>query len=92
MNTIPEYSLKRQINLIFVLIGFYNFIKDYLLQDIDYFEVENNNFIVPFNGSDNLLLSSFIVTFIQINKKKNIIANAMWVNYTSYVTQRCFII
>lgn len=37
INTPPKYSLKIQINLIFVLTGLYNFIKDYLLQNIDDF-------------------------------------------------------
>lgn len=46
MITPPEYSLKTHINLIFALTSLYNFIKDHLSQNIDYFEVKNEDFII----------------------------------------------
>lgn len=92
MNTPPEYSLKTQINLIFALTGLHNFIKDHPSQDIDYFEVENEDPIVQSGGSDNLLLDNFLVTFTRRNRKRDAIADAMWVDYTSYLTRRGLVI
>ena len=88
MNTPPEYSLKTQINLIFALTGLHNFIKDHPSQDIDYFEVENEDPIVQSGGSDNLLLGNSLVTSTRMNRKRDAIADAMWVDYTSYLTRR----
>lgn len=45
MNSLSEYSLKTQINLIFVLTGLYNFIKDHPLEDTDFFEAESEDTI-----------------------------------------------
>lgn len=65
MNILFEYSLKTEINLTFVLTDLYYFIKDYPLQVVNYFEVENtNDSIILFGGSDNLLLDNFLITFI----------------------------
>lgn len=63
MNTLFKYNSKRQINLIFTLINLYNFIKDYFLQNIDYFEVENKKSMIQFCKFDNLSLSNSLVTF-----------------------------
>lgn len=63
INTPSKYSLKTQINLIFILTSLYNFIKDHLLQNIDYFKVENNNPIIQSGKSDNLLLDNSLVIF-----------------------------
>lgn len=77
MNILIEYNLKTQINLIFVLTGLPNFIKNYPLQDNDYFKARNRNFIILFDTSDNLPLVNFLVNFIKMNKKRNIIADAI---------------
>lgn len=92
MNTLPKYSLRTQINLIFALTSLHNFIKDHPLQDIDYFEVENNDSIIPSSGSDNLPLGSFLVTSTRMKKIRDTIADAMWVDFTSYYIQRGLII
>lgn len=63
INTSPKYSLKIQINLIFSLTGLYNFIKNYLLEDIDNFQYENKDAIIQSGGSNNLLLDNSLVTF-----------------------------
>lgn len=75
MNIPLEYYLKIQIILIFTLTDLYNFIKYHLLQDIDYSQIENDNSIVLFDRSDNLLLGSFLVIFIQMNKKRDVITD-----------------
>lgn len=64
MNTLLEYSSKTQINLIFALTSLHNFIKDHLLQDINYFKADIDNFIILSNKFDNLLLSSSLVISI----------------------------
>lgn len=46
---------------------------------------QNDNFIILSGRSDNLLLNSLLVTFIQMNGKRNAIANAICVNYTLYL-------
>lgn len=61
--------------LFFALTSLHNFTKDYSLQDINYFEVENEDSNIQSGRSDNLLLGYFLVTFIQTNKKIDIIAN-----------------
>ncbi len=88
INTPPEYSLKTQINLIFALTGLHNFTKDHPSQDIDYFEAENEDSIVQSGRSDNLPLGNSFVTFTRMNKKRDAIAKAIWVDYTSYLTRR----
>ena len=88
MNTPPEYSLKTQINLIFALTGLHNFIKDHSSEDTDYFETENEDAIIQSGGSDNLSLGNSLVTSTRMNKKRDAIADAMWVDYTSYLTRR----
>lgn len=92
MNICFKYNLKIQINLIFALTSLYNFIKDYFPLNIYYFEAENDDSIILFSRSDNLPLSNFLVILPQINKKRNTIADAIWVDYTSYLIQRDFII
>lgn len=77
MNTPLEYSLKIRINLIFALIDLHYFIKDYPLQNIDCFEVENKNSIVQSGGSDNLLLGNSLVISIQMNRKRDAIADTI---------------
>ena len=91
MNTLPEYSLKIQINLIFVLTDLYNFINDHPSENTDYFEAENEDAIIQSSGSDNLPLGNFLVTTTYINKKRDAIADTMWVDYTLYLTQRSLI-
>ncbi len=86
MSTPSEYSLKTQINLIFALTGLHNFIKDHLLKDTDYFEAENDHAIIQFGGSNNLPLGNSLVISIRINKKRDVIADDIWIVYTSYLT------
>lgn len=76
MNILSKYNLNTQINLIFALIALHNFIKNHFSQDIDYFEIKDEEFIVYFNKFDNLLLKNFFIS-IYINKKRDIIATAI---------------
>ncbi len=91
MNTPPEYSIKTKINLIFALTSLHSFIKDHPSQDIDYFEAENEDSIVQSGRSDNLPLGNSLVTSTRMNRKRDDIADAIWVDYTSYPTQRGFV-
>ena len=77
MNILPEYSLKTQINLIFALTDFHNFIKDHPLKNINYFEIENEDAIIQSSGSDNLSLGNSLITFTHMNKKRDAIADAI---------------
>lgn len=48
--------------MIFALTSLHNFIKNHPLQDIDYFEVKNEDPIVQSGESDNLVLDNSLVT------------------------------
>lgn len=77
MNTFFEYNLKTQINLIFPLTSLHNFINNYLSQNFYYVETENHDSIILYNRINNLFLNSSLVTFTQMNKKRNTILYTM---------------
>lgn len=70
INSLSEYNLKTQINLIFTLTCLHNFIKHHLSQDINYFKDKNKNLVLQSGGSNNLLFCNFLVTFTKMNEKK----------------------
>lgn len=78
--------------MIYVLTCLYNFIKDHLLQNVNYFEAKNCNFIIPFDRSYNLLLDNYLVISIKISRKRDVIADAILVDYTSYLIPKDFVI
>lgn len=91
MNTLSKYSLKTQINLIFALTSLHNFIKNYLLEDTNYFEAENKDAIIQSSRSNNLFLGNSLVTSICMNKKRDVITDTIQVDYTLYFIQRGFV-
>lgn len=46
--------MRTQLNFIFTITTLYNYIKNYLLQEIDYFEDKIESMIIPISISDNL--------------------------------------
>lgn len=70
----------------------HNYIKDYIHQKIDYFEEVIDDIMVLISISNNISLGTLLAISTYINKKRNIIANKIQVDYTVYLVQYKFVI
>ena len=70
----------------------HNYIKNHTLQKIDYFKEEIDDITVSISTSNNVPFGTSLATFAYMNRKKDVIANKMWVNYIAYLTQHGFVI
>lgn len=75
-----------QINFIFAITALHIYIKNYASQKINYFKKEIDNIIVSISTSNNISFDTSIAISICINKKKDIIAIKIWIDYTAYLT------
>lgn len=92
LNTPPEYDMATQVNLVLALTALHNFIKDHANQEIDYFEAEEDNSTSSVSVSDNLPLSASLATSTRMNRKRDAIANKMWIDYTPYISRHTCVI
>ena len=92
LNTASEYDMTTQVNLIFAITASYYYINNYKSQEIDYFKEEMDYITVSISTSNNVLFDTLQATFACKNRKRDVIVNKKWVDYTTYLAQHKFVI
>ena len=73
-----------QVHLIFAMTTLHNYIKDHIIEMIDYFEGEIDKETVLISISNIVSLGTSLAISTRMNRKRDVIINKMWVDYTAY--------
>lgn len=88
LNTAPEYDITTQVHLVFAMTTLHNYIKDHAIEKIDYFKEKIDEEMIPVFISNNISLGTSLATSARMNRRRDIIANKIWIDYIAYLA-RC---